>query len=309
MGGPQVSAGGEESEAEVSNDIDTLLDELLPTDDGGLGDNAVGDELPVWSVTEAAVPVTPLSEPAKASPKPEPDASTTALATVRPPAEKPVAGEPITETQHPQSRRRATPLLIGAAVLVAVIGVASFAGYWFGSRQSTDTAASETAASASTTSVVVSSTTVSSTVGTSADETSADAPVAADASSSNVSDDAESSTASEELGPQGTLGQIDTAPIGFDPGTDQLRPESLPVLLEVAEALALDATSEVEISVHTFSEETGSANHNLSHRQGDAVVAVLVEAGISSSRLGVIGRGNEVASANPDGEVVFRSIE
>jgi outer membrane protein OmpA-like peptidoglycan-associated protein len=305
-----VSAGGEESETDVSDDIDTLLDELLPTG-GAVGDDVggeVGDGLPVWSVTEAPVPLTPVQETVSAPPEPEPGVSIGEPLAGEPSTEKPLVAEPAAETQHPPPRRRATPLLIGAAALVAVVAVASLAGYWFGSRQTTDAAAPDTAADATTASVAAPSTTASSAAETSADETSTDASVAADASSSNTTADSESSTSSEGLGSQRTLDQIDTTPIGFDPGTDQLRPESLPVLLEVADALAGDATSEVEISVHTFSEETDNANHNLSHRQGDAVVAVLIEAGVSDSRLVVIGRGNEVASANPDGEVVFRPI-
>lgn len=104
--------------------------------------------------------------------------------------------------------------------------------------------------------------------------------------------------------------QVDTEMISFESGTDRLTPESLAILTEVSNALALDATRQVEISVHTYTETTSQENHDLSHRQGDAVAAVLVEAGAGRDRLLVIGHGDppQFAQSGRDSYVTFSLV-
>ena len=106
------------------------------------------------------------------------------------------------------------------------------------------------------------------------------------------------------------ISQVDNGLMGFESGTDTLTPESMAILAEVAAALALDAKGQLEISVHTYSEATSQKNHDLSHRQGDAVAATLIAAGVERDRLVVTGHGDppEFARSGTDSYVTFSVV-
>ena len=91
------------------------------------------------------------------------------------------------------------------------------------------------------------------------------------------------------------LREIDEERIQFEPGTATLTPGGRATLAEVATVLALDDTQRVEISAHTYTEGASEANHDLSHLQGEAVIAELVAAGIDPERLVLVAHGD------PDG--------
>ena len=74
--------------------------------------------------------------------------------------------------------------------------------------------------------------------------------------------------------------------VEFAPGTDTLRPTSLPVLDAVAATLRDNPSINlIEVQSHTSGTGDGAANLSLSERRAAAVVKYLVEAGIDSSRL------------------------
>ncbi len=91
------------------------------------------------------------------------------------------------------------------------------------------------------------------------------------------------------------LRDVDETRIQFEPGSDRLTPDGAAALTEVANALLLDPEQRVEISAHSFSEATSSANHQLSHLQGDAVVAALAAAGVDPERLELEAHGDPIA--------------
>ncbi|MFT7597677.1 MAG: outer membrane protein OmpA-like peptidoglycan-associated protein [Acidimicrobiales bacterium] len=99
--------------------------------------------------------------------------------------------------------------------------------------------------------------------------------------------------------------------ISFDPGTAILTTTGTQILAEVKEALMIDPAVDVEISVHTYSEETSDANHDLSHHQGEAMIEVLVLQGIPRDRLTMIGHGDPAHFSQPgrDTYVTFYGLD
>lgn len=74
--------------------------------------------------------------------------------------------------------------------------------------------------------------------------------------------------------------------VEFAPGTDTLRPTSLPTLDAVAATLRDNPSIDlIEVQSHTSDIGDETANLTLSERRAAAVVTYLVEAGIDSSRL------------------------
>ena len=91
------------------------------------------------------------------------------------------------------------------------------------------------------------------------------------------------------------LRAIDESRIQFEAGTGNPTPDGAAALIEVANALQLDPTQRVEISVHSYSESSSAANHALSHLQGEAVVEALVAAGVDPARLELVAHGDPIA--------------
>lgn len=93
-----------------------------------------------------------------------------------------------------------------------------------------------------------------------------------------------------------------TQAIQFEPNTATIRPESFPVLDEVASILKERAALEVMIVGHTDSSGNASANLRLSQERADAVKGYLVSKGIVISRLQAVGRGAREPVASNDTE-------
>jgi OmpA-OmpF porin, OOP family len=110
-----------------------------------------------------------------------------------------------------------------------------------------------------------------------------------------------------------STGKYVTHGIYFDTDSDHLKPESAPVIKQVAAALEKNPTLKLEIDGYTDS--VGDANHNLdlSKRRAQAVQSVLVtQFGIDASRLtsNGMGAGNPIGSNDtPDGRATNRRVE
>ena len=107
------------------------------------------------------------------------------------------------------------------------------------------------------------------------------------------------------------LRELDENLITFEPHTDRLTPGGAAALDDVAAAMALDPGLSVEISAHTYTEDSTEANHDLSHRQGDAVVDALVAAGVDADKLQVVGHGDPPQFAQPgrDSYITFYPLD
>ena len=97
------------------------------------------------------------------------------------------------------------------------------------------------------------------------------------------------------------LGDIDNA-VRFIPHTAITMPESDQVLDEIAAALAFDRTLSVEISFHTYTEDSSQANHDLSEQQGVAVLGALEALGVDRARLHMVAHGDPQHFARRDRE-------
>ena len=110
-----------------------------------------------------------------------------------------------------------------------------------------------------------------------------------------------------------STGKYVTHGIYFDTDSDHLKPESAPVIKQVAAALEKTPTLKLEIDGYTDS--VGDANHNLdlSKRRAQAVQSVLVaQFGIDTSRLtsNGMGAGNPIGSNDtPEGRAANRRVE
>lgn len=90
--------------------------------------------------------------------------------------------------------------------------------------------------------------------------------------------------------------------INFDFDSAVIRPESGPVLEELARGLASDASTSVLIEGHTSSEGAEDYNQALSERRARAVVEALIGRGIEGSRLDAAGAGESRPIASNDDE-------
>ncbi len=88
-----------------------------------------------------------------------------------------------------------------------------------------------------------------------------------------------------------TVGTIVFMPIEFDYDRATIRPESLPLLERIAEAMKTHPQLRIEVRGHT--DDRGSEDYNLrlSQRRADAVVEALVQMGVERSRLRAVGFG------------------
>lgn len=86
-------------------------------------------------------------------------------------------------------------------------------------------------------------------------------------------------------------GEFTTRGIFFDSDSDRLRPESTPVLNELATALRDHPTLKVEIVGHTDAQGDDAHNQGLSERRARSVVQWLTGQGIAAERLTSSGRG------------------
>jgi len=108
-------------------------------------------------------------------------------------------------------------------------------------------------------------------------------------------------------------GRYVTHGIQFDLNSDRLRPESAPVLKQIAEALAKQPALKLRIEGHTDSTGDAAKNLELSKRRAEAVKAALVsQHGVAADRLSSEGFGaSKPVSSNdtPQGRAENRRVE
>jgi len=100
--------------------------------------------------------------------------------------------------------------------------------------------------------------------------------------------------------------------IQFDVNSDQLRPESMNVIREVAAALQKQPSLKLRIDGHTDSTGDAAKNLDLSKRRADSVKNALVKLGIGADRLTTSGLGQtKPISTNdtPQGRAENRRVE
>lgn len=101
--------------------------------------------------------------------------------------------------------------------------------------------------------------------------------------------------------------------IVFDSGSDRIRPESAPVLRQVAAYLKENADVKVMITGHTDDVGEKAANQALSEKRSAAVAASLGrDFGIDAARLATSGRGESAPMAqndSPEGKAMNRRVE
>lgn len=98
----------------------------------------------------------------------------------------------------------------------------------------------------------------------------------------------------------------------FDVNSDQLRPESMNVIKEIAGALAKQAALKVRIEGHTDSSGDAAKNLDLSKRRAESVKQALIKLGIDGARLTTDGLGQTKPMApnnTPQGRAENRRVE
>ncbi len=81
--------------------------------------------------------------------------------------------------------------------------------------------------------------------------------------------------------------------INFDSGKADIKPESLPVVDEIAALLKDNPDLKLSIEGHTDNVGTAPSNKMLSEKRAKAVVAAVVAAGVDAARLSALGWGQE----------------
>jgi len=79
--------------------------------------------------------------------------------------------------------------------------------------------------------------------------------------------------------------------IYFDSGSSTIKPESYPVLNNIAEILLENSAAMVQIAGHTDSDGSESYNQGLSEQRAASVYTYLVQRGVSASRMTTLGFG------------------
>ena len=107
--------------------------------------------------------------------------------------------------------------------------------------------------------------------------------------------------------------RVDVYGIYFNFASDRLRPESTPVLAEIAAALTSNSSWKLSIGGHTDGIGNDAANLELSKRRAEAVKDALVSRyGIDGGRLSTVGYGESAPQASndtPEGRARNRRVE
>lgn len=110
-----------------------------------------------------------------------------------------------------------------------------------------------------------------------------------------------------------TEGKLSTTAITFNVNSDQLKPESMGIIREIAEVLNTNAAIKVKIVGHTDSDGDDAGNLELSRKRALAVKNALVTTyNVPEERLEVDGKGetNPAASNDsPEGKAANRRVE
>lgn len=108
-------------------------------------------------------------------------------------------------------------------------------------------------------------------------------------------------------------GRLVTYGIHFETASDVVKPESAPVLRQIAAHLKQHAEVKLRITGHTDNVGTATSNLELSKRRAASVARVLVEQfGIAADRLTTEGKGDTQAvssNARPEGRAMNRRVE
>ena len=108
-------------------------------------------------------------------------------------------------------------------------------------------------------------------------------------------------------------GKLVTYGIQFDTGSDVVKPESAPVLRQIAAYLEAKPDVKLKITGHTDNVGKAPANLDLSKRRAAAVAAVLAtQFGIAAERFQTDGKGDTQplsANAKPEGRAMNRRVE
>lgn len=107
-------------------------------------------------------------------------------------------------------------------------------------------------------------------------------------------------------------GKIVTYAITFDTGKATLKPEADVEINRIKELMAKDASLKFEVQGHCDNTGTDAVNDPLSQKRAEAIVARLVEMGISKDRLTAVGKGSHepIADNNSDeGRAKNRRVE
>ncbi|MCX7929612.1 MAG: OmpA family protein [Chlorobi bacterium] len=88
-----------------------------------------------------------------------------------------------------------------------------------------------------------------------------------------------------------TVGTMVFLPIEFDFDRATIRPESLPLLERIADAMKVHPSLRLEVRGHTDDRGSDEYNMRLSQRRAEAVVDALVDMGVDRSRLRAVGFG------------------
>jgi outer membrane protein OmpA-like peptidoglycan-associated protein len=100
--------------------------------------------------------------------------------------------------------------------------------------------------------------------------------------------------------------------INFDTGKSTIKPDSQPLIDEVAEALKGASSLQLEVAGHTDNVGTPEANQTLSEERAKSVVAALVSRGVPAARLSAKGHGQSSPVADnrtEEGRAKNRRVE
>jgi outer membrane protein OmpA-like peptidoglycan-associated protein len=93
------------------------------------------------------------------------------------------------------------------------------------------------------------------------------------------------------------------APITFQTGGTDLTPESATTIQLIAELMAENPTTRIEIGGHTDSDGEPAANEALSLTRAEAVLSALLTAGVEADRMVAVGYGDAIpVASNETGE-------
>jgi OOP family OmpA-OmpF porin len=81
--------------------------------------------------------------------------------------------------------------------------------------------------------------------------------------------------------------------INFDTGKSDIKPESQPIIAQIADLLKNNPSLKLSIEGHTDNVGNPQSNKTLSEQRAKAVVAAVVSQGIDASRLSAVGWGQE----------------
>jgi outer membrane protein OmpA-like peptidoglycan-associated protein len=90
--------------------------------------------------------------------------------------------------------------------------------------------------------------------------------------------------------------------INFDTGKSEIKPESMPIIDQIAALLKAHADLKISIEGHTDNVGTPASNKTLSEQRAKSVMSAVVQKGIAAGRLSAVGWGQGKPIADNRGE-------